>query len=277
MSTSRADPPRGRPSDHRRRRPRARGARATHPHLREALGADAVRGVARPGPDRRGSSQRPRTTDERRRTRTPQGAWWGTQTVNVRDRATATLPALLYERMDELGIDFTVLYPTNTLLTLRRGGSRPAPGPVRRVQRVLRRRLRPVRRSDDHGRHRSRCTRPRRRSPSCEHCHELGIKVVCFPEGVLRPLDRARRPDCIAVAVPGPGAVVRLASGSTASTTTTRCGRRASELGFAVTFHGGLTVRPGIHWSITQLRGEPRRPVRGRDVPARARRCCSAG
>ena len=42
-------------------------------------------------------------------------SWWGWQTDNVRDRATSHLPALLYERLDEIGIDFTILYPSMAL------------------------------------------------------------------------------------------------------------------------------------------------------------------
>jgi predicted TIM-barrel fold metal-dependent hydrolase len=42
-------------------------------------------------------------------------SWWGWQTRNTRDRATAHLPRLLYERLDEIGIDFTILYPSTTL------------------------------------------------------------------------------------------------------------------------------------------------------------------
>ena len=42
-------------------------------------------------------------------------SWWGWGTENTRDRATAHLPALLYERLDEFGIDFTILYPSMTL------------------------------------------------------------------------------------------------------------------------------------------------------------------
>lgn len=42
-------------------------------------------------------------------------SWWGWPVENVRDRATAHLPGLLYERLDELGIDFAVLYPSMTL------------------------------------------------------------------------------------------------------------------------------------------------------------------
>jgi predicted TIM-barrel fold metal-dependent hydrolase len=37
---------------------------------------------------------------------------WGRQSTNTRDRATAMLPRMLYDRLDELGIDFGVIYPT---------------------------------------------------------------------------------------------------------------------------------------------------------------------
>jgi predicted TIM-barrel fold metal-dependent hydrolase len=42
-------------------------------------------------------------------------SWWGWQTRNTRDRATSHLPKLLYERLDEMGIDFSILYPSTTL------------------------------------------------------------------------------------------------------------------------------------------------------------------
>jgi predicted TIM-barrel fold metal-dependent hydrolase len=45
-------------------------------------------------------------------------SWWGWPTENVTDRATAHLPTLLYERLDELGIDFAVLYPSMSLAFL---------------------------------------------------------------------------------------------------------------------------------------------------------------
>jgi predicted TIM-barrel fold metal-dependent hydrolase len=49
---------------------------------------------------------------ERRAQRIAQQAFWALPTKNTRDRATAMMPRLLYERMEELGLDFTVLYPT---------------------------------------------------------------------------------------------------------------------------------------------------------------------
>lgn len=49
---------------------------------------------------------------ERRRENVAQEAFWGAPTKNTRDRATAMMPKLLYERLDEFGIDFAILYPT---------------------------------------------------------------------------------------------------------------------------------------------------------------------
>lgn len=54
-----------------------------------------------------------RLSEEERRERRPlRYPWWTVPTKNTLDRATATLPRLLYERMEELGLDFSVLYPT---------------------------------------------------------------------------------------------------------------------------------------------------------------------
>ena len=47
-----------------------------------------------------------------------QTPWWGIPTRNTLDRATAMLPRLLYERLDELGLDVAVLYPTYGLIPI---------------------------------------------------------------------------------------------------------------------------------------------------------------
>ena len=39
-------------------------------------------------------------------------AFWGRQSTNTLDRATAMMPRLLYDRLDELGLDYCVIYPT---------------------------------------------------------------------------------------------------------------------------------------------------------------------
>jgi predicted TIM-barrel fold metal-dependent hydrolase len=49
---------------------------------------------------------------ERARRRIGQEAFWGSPSENVVDRATAMLPRFMYERLGELGIDFSVVYPT---------------------------------------------------------------------------------------------------------------------------------------------------------------------
>src|SRR5678815_3496834 len=49
---------------------------------------------------------------ERSRRRIAQPAFWSRQAENTLDRATAMMPKLLYERLDELGSDFAIIYPT---------------------------------------------------------------------------------------------------------------------------------------------------------------------
>src|SRR5207245_4640328 len=49
---------------------------------------------------------------ERRRRRMGQEAFWFLPTKNTLDRATAMMPRLLYERLDDIGLDFCVIYPT---------------------------------------------------------------------------------------------------------------------------------------------------------------------
>jgi predicted TIM-barrel fold metal-dependent hydrolase len=50
--------------------------------------------------------------EERRDNRATCPPWWARPAKNTYDRSTASLPRLLHQRMDELGMDFTVLYPT---------------------------------------------------------------------------------------------------------------------------------------------------------------------
>src|SRR6478735_4796370 len=44
--------------------------------------------------------------------------WWGVPSRNTLDRATAMLPALLADRLDSLGIDVAILYPTVGLMPM---------------------------------------------------------------------------------------------------------------------------------------------------------------
>ncbi len=54
---------------------------------------------------------------EERRRRVAHSGFWTLPMANARDRATAMMPKLLHERMDELGLDFCVMYPTGAAVT----------------------------------------------------------------------------------------------------------------------------------------------------------------
>jgi predicted TIM-barrel fold metal-dependent hydrolase len=49
---------------------------------------------------------------ERKRRGVAMEGYWTRQSTNTRDRATAMMPRMLYDRLDELGIDFGIIYPT---------------------------------------------------------------------------------------------------------------------------------------------------------------------
>ncbi|HXW84472.1 MAG TPA: amidohydrolase family protein [Candidatus Binataceae bacterium] len=50
--------------------------------------------------------------EQRRERRATVPPWWALPTRNTLDRATAMLPKLLYQRLDEMGLDLTVVYPS---------------------------------------------------------------------------------------------------------------------------------------------------------------------
>jgi predicted TIM-barrel fold metal-dependent hydrolase len=52
------------------------------------------------------------SVEERRRRRLAMPGFWTRQTGNTLDRATAMIPHLLYDRLDEIGSDFAIIYPT---------------------------------------------------------------------------------------------------------------------------------------------------------------------
>jgi predicted TIM-barrel fold metal-dependent hydrolase len=52
------------------------------------------------------------TPEERIDKRVSRPPWWGAPASNTRDLATALSPKLMYDRLDEFGIDFSVTYPS---------------------------------------------------------------------------------------------------------------------------------------------------------------------
>jgi predicted TIM-barrel fold metal-dependent hydrolase len=76
------------------------------------------------------------TPAERAATRTPRGPWWSTPAGRTIDLATALFPELLYERLDELGIDFGVVYPSLGLVFLHTPDDRYRRGTCRALNRA---------------------------------------------------------------------------------------------------------------------------------------------
>ena len=56
--------------------------------------------------------------DQRMAERRSRPPWWGLPSENTLDRTTAMLPSLMYERIDETGVDFAIIYPTTGLFAL---------------------------------------------------------------------------------------------------------------------------------------------------------------
>ena len=165
---------------------------AVQPYLREALGPtlfERYRKAQSPG-------ERIIAGDSslavRRRTRAPQSAWWGNPAANTRDLATAALPGLLYERLDELGIDYAVLYPTRALGVARNDDDELRQGTCRGFNTFY---------ADAYGPYRDRLTvagiipmdTPQEAIAEIEHCAAIGLKIVGIPEGVWRPIPEPER------------------------------------------------------------------------------------
>jgi predicted TIM-barrel fold metal-dependent hydrolase len=90
------------------------------PLVRDFLVEEAGESVAKRFDDTLGSSTTIRALDveARRQLGISRTGWWGVPSANTLDRATAMLPRLLYERLDELGLDVAVLYPTAGLMAM---------------------------------------------------------------------------------------------------------------------------------------------------------------
>jgi predicted TIM-barrel fold metal-dependent hydrolase len=177
------------------------------------------------------------TNAERVPTRVPQAGWWGAPTANTLDRATAMLPGLLCERMEELGFDLTVLYPTVGF-----GIAGVADDDLRRGlcagwNEYLAAAVEPYR-------HRIRVAgvipmhTPDEAVAELDHCHTLGIDVVGLPHAVMRRVDR---PLSDVVAFTWPGSSHWLDTyGLDSAFDYDVVWQRCRELKLPVTFHGGL-------------------------------------
>lgn len=84
--------------------------------LRELGGESLATGLDRLASS--ASTTRPLDRDTRRALGISRTGWWGLPAANTLDRATAMLPRLLHDRLDAIGIDLSVLYPTYGLTVM---------------------------------------------------------------------------------------------------------------------------------------------------------------
>jgi predicted TIM-barrel fold metal-dependent hydrolase len=221
---------------------------AALPYLRESLGADLFgRYVDARSPLKTAMSSP--TLADRQRSRVPQSSWWGSPVAHVRDLATSLSPRLLHERMGELGMDYAVLYPTNSLTTagvadeeMRRGLCHgfneflaAAYGPF--SDRITVAGLIPMH-------------TPEEAIAELEHCQSIGLKVVGIPQGVLRPIESPAEPQSPWLM---PGTTHWWDHfGLDSAYDYDAVWAKFAELHYAVTVHGGLGSPPtGWYTSVT--------------------------
>jgi len=221
---------------------------AVLPFLREALSPSLfARYVEGPSPLAKIMSANPATRLE---TRSPQSAWWGTPASNTRDLATAAVPALLYERLDEIGIDFGVLYPTKGLGIAGIADDELRRGVCRGFNMFY---------AATYGRFADRMTMagvipmhtPLEAIAEIEHCKSLGLKVVGIPDGVRRPIQNTSAEFSSPFLIPGQSCWFD-SFGIDSAHDYDPVWAKAQELGFAITCHGGLgDIPPFWFTSVT--------------------------
>ena len=123
---------------------------------------------------------------------TAKSSWWGWPCENVRDRATAHLPSLLYDRLDEIGLDFTVLYPSMSIAFLDLADDELAPVLCRAVNSMHARLFAPYADRIAVGALIPMHT-PEAAIATLDHAIDLGLKAGMISGYVSRPIARLER------------------------------------------------------------------------------------
>lgn len=131
--------------------------------------------------------------EERRDARITATTWWLVPTKNGLDRATAMIPRLLNERLDDLGLDFCVLYPSTALAFPSLGNDELRSICCRAYNRYV---------ADSYGPYSYRMTpaalipmhTPEEAINEIEYAtKKLGLKVAAIAGHVRRPIGKLRR------------------------------------------------------------------------------------
>ena len=135
------------------------------------------------------------TLEQRRDVWRNRPVFWALQSENALDLATAMLPNLMYQRMDEIGLDFSVMYPGvgNVAISLprediRRASCRAFNRYFADTFREFADRMRPVALVPAHT--------PEEAIEDLEYAvNVMGFRVVLFPSYIKRPIAAAVRKD----------------------------------------------------------------------------------
>jgi predicted TIM-barrel fold metal-dependent hydrolase len=173
----------------------------------------------------------------------PRGPWWPS-TTDALYQATVMVPALLAERLEEIGLDFVILYPSLGLALgtipdeeIRRASIRALNTMLAEISREHAQVLTPAAVIPMHT--------PEEAIEELHFVRELGLKVTMIPPGVARPLSSHREH------FPLLAHTDRF--GIDSAYDYDPVWRTFEELGFAVTSHGavGLKYLPGGRGSPT--------------------------
>ena len=223
---------------------------ATVPYLREALGPVLFTRYIEREHSLLYAGRTPAPLSERVRTRVPQRGWWTQHTKVTAERAIPMFPRMLYEQMGSFGLDYAVLYPTNALTICSVDEPEVRQGLCRGYNDYF---------AAIYGPFADRMTAagvvpmhdPAEAIAELEHCKDIGLKTVALPEGVLRPIAQPRQQTARWM-YPNQTHWFDV-FGLDSIHDYDPVWQRAGELGLAVTFHGGLSPRPGICTSISNF------------------------
>ncbi len=224
---------------------------AAEPYLRDALGSARFETWRSAGTALQQATKVGSSTSLRRRTRQPQSAFWATVSGDGLDRATATSPALLYDRLGDLGLDFVVLYPTEAMGVAGVQDDEVRTGLCSGFNEFFAAINEP---------HRDRIAlagiipmhTPAEAIAELDHCRRLGLRVACIPHGVMRPIAEPDATPASPYLWPGQRHWVDT-FGLDSEYDYDPVWQAFSRHGYAVTCHGGMAIPIGVYSSISSF------------------------
>ena len=198
-------------------------------YVRDVAGADVARDWVK--------SHRDPVTADRPGQRKGGAGWWNL-TANTDDYASCMVPKLLYERMDRIGVDFSILFPSIVGLGVRRYRDEEMRRTVVRAYNKYavdllegyRDRLMPVASIP--------MDTPELAIEELEYAHSIGHKAAVFGFGVSRPVKNADEDDFFFGGMTVRPELFAMDSDYDYDRVWAKC----QDLGFAVVSHGGGSI-----------------------------------